>query len=122
LIAAGVFNPRWLGLPINNTNRTIISQNRQLQAFTAKIIDDKIKKIRVEVEEGVEATDRSESDDLVDVVVRTNFEVEKRDMEKHGKATVMSAKELQGQIQVLLFAGYETSSVTTVSIVSIMQR
>lgn len=113
MIASGVFNPKWVGLPLNDANRTIIDQNRQLQAFTHKIIAEKIKRISMEIEEGMEAEDRENIEDLVDVVVRTNIEQERKDMEKHGKATTMSAKELEGQIQVLLFAGYETSSVTT---------
>lgn len=116
LIAAGVFNPKWLGLPLNNANRTIIKQNQQLKDFTAAIIAKKMKKIEIELQEGgIEAGDREEIEDLVDVVIRTNMELEQKEMEKFGKANTMSPEELQGQIQVLLFAGYETSSVTTVS-------
>lgn len=116
LIAAGVFNPKWIGLPLNTANRTIIEQNRQLKAFTSTVIAKKIKKIKMELKEGgIEAQDREEIEDLVDVVIRTNLELEQKEIEKYGKSNTMSPEDLQGQIQVLLFAGYETSSVTTVS-------
>lgn len=118
LIASGIFNPKWIGLPINSANRTIIAQNSQLQAFTSSVIARKIKRISAEIEDGIEAgdrEDREEIEDLVDVVIRTNLEMEKKSMDKHGKANTMSAKNLEGQIQLILFAGYETSSVTTVS-------
>ena len=130
LVFAGVFNPKWLGLPLNKANRTIIEQNHQLQKFTAQVVADKIEKIRLELEEEEQGNggggggsssnnglleEKKEVEDLVHVIIRTNLQMEKKELEKFGKTNTMSAKELQGQIQVLLFAGYETSSVTTVS-------
>jgi hypothetical protein len=114
LITAGILNPKWIGLPIVNANRTIIDQNRQLQEFTSKIIAQKMKKISMELEDGLEVGEKEEIEDLLDVIIRTNLEMEKKEMQKFGKSDTLSAKDLEGQVQVVLFAGYETSSVTTV--------
>ena len=113
---AGILNADWVGLPFNEVNRTIIAQNKKLEAWTAKVIEEKIQRITAELDDGVEAQDKPGFEDLVEIIVRTNLE-----MKRQGKANIMSPKEIQGQIQVLLFAGYETSSSTTVSLFSIRE-
>lgn len=69
----------------------------------------------MEIQDGVEVGEKLEVEDLVDAIIRTNLEIQKKELGRFGKTETMSAKELEGQVQVLLFAGYETSSVTTVS-------
>ncbi|UZJ52455.1 hypothetical protein CBS101457_001775 [Exobasidium rhododendri] len=120
LIVSGILRPQWIGLPIIETNRTIIEQNKQLQEFTSSVIAEKIKRITIEMEEedgAASVTDgekkEEEVKDLVDVIIRTNLEMKKKELNRFGRTETMSAKELEGQIQVILFAGYETSSVTT---------
>jgi galactitol-specific phosphotransferase system IIB component len=127
LVASGLFNPKWLGLPIVSTNRTIIAQNKQLQAFTSMIIAEKIEKITAEMEEDSQQAadvvgDETKVKDLVDVIIRTNLEMKKKDLSRFGKTETMNATELEGQLQVILFAGYETSSATTVSLSWVVLR
>jgi cytochrome P450 len=129
---SGLIYPKWIGLPIVSTNRTIIEQNKQLQAFTSSIIAEKIEKITAEMEEDSQqgaqgavaddAGDETEVKDLVDVIIRTNLEMKKKELSRFGKTETMSARELEGQVQVILFAGYETSSVTTVSLLGAALR
>lgn len=119
LIVAGIFNPTWLSLPLNDANRVVRAQNKRLEALTADIIDKKIAKAKAEAmddsstDSGIgptsAATSNGEVVDLVDMIVRSNLQQERKG------APVMSVYDLRGSIQTLIFAGYETSAVATVS-------
>ena len=110
-IVAGIFNPSWMSLPLNDANRVIREQNQRLELLTADIVDKKVAAARAEMEaSGSEALSSSSEDlDLVDMIVRSNLQQEGK-----GSAT-LSRDDLRGSIQTLIFAGYETSAVATVS-------
>ncbi|ETS63198.1 hypothetical protein PaG_02981 [Moesziomyces aphidis] len=91
--------PRAATWPLSEANRRIAKVNRVMDRITMQIVADA--KRRVE-QEGEEISDKK---DLLSLLVKSNLGA--------GAADRMTDREIGGQIQTFMFAGYETSSVTT---------
>lgn len=85
--------------PLSEANRRIAKVNRVMDRITMQIVRDA--KASVETDGQYLGDDK----DLLSLLIKSNLGA--------GAAERMTDKEISGQIQTFMFAGYETSSVTT---------
>lgn len=91
--------PRASIWPLSEANRRIAKVNRVMDRITMQIVREA--KSRVERE----GEDLGDKKDLLSLLIKSNLDA------RIGER--MTDKEISGQIQTFMFAGYETSSVTT---------
>lgn len=101
----------WLSLPINHANRTIRDQNLEIEQWSQMLIEEKVRKTQAMLADGgdiAEEDANGEPLDIMEKIVRSNEALRNKN-----DAITVSEKELRDTIRLILFAGYETSSVAT---------
>lgn len=91
--------PRAATWPLSEANRRIQKVNRVMHRITMQIVKDAKKRVEQEGE------DLGDKKDLLSLLIKSNLTAR--------AAERMTDKEISGQIQTFMFAGYETSAVTT---------
>ncbi|CDS82414.1 related to Cytochrome P450 4F8 [Sporisorium scitamineum] len=91
--------PRAATWPLSEANRRIQKVNRVMDRITMQIVRDAKQNV---LEEGEDLGDKK---DLLSLLIKSNLDA--------GVKERMTDREISGQIQTFMFAGYETSSVTT---------
>lgn len=111
IIFSSLTRPSWLSLPINHANRTIRDQNAEIEQWTEMLIEEKVKRTQAMLADGGETAKGDVSGeplDLMEKIVRSNEALRNKN-----DAITVTEKELRDTIRLILFAGYETSSVAT---------
>lgn len=85
--------------PVSDANRRIAKVNTVMDRITMQIVHEAKQRVQQEGE------DLAERKDLLSLLIKSNLDAKAGDR--------MSDKEISGQIQTFMFAGYETSSVTS---------
>lgn len=96
---SAVFYPPACTWPLSEANRRIANVNKVMDRISMQIVREAKTKVQ---KEGEDLGDRK---DLLSLLVKSNTDAK--------AAERMTDKEISGQIQTFMFAGYETSSVTT---------
>lgn len=91
--------PRAATWPLSEANRRIQKVNKVMDRITMGIVKDAKKAVELEGE------DLGDKKDLLSLLIKSNLGA--------GVSERMTDKEISGQIQTFMFAGYETSAVTT---------
>ena len=91
--------PRAATWPLSEANRRIQKVNKVMDRITMQIVRDAKKAVEQEGE------DLGDKKDLLSLLIKSNLGA--------GVTERMTDREISGQIQTFMFAGYETSSVTT---------
>lgn len=111
IVFSSLTRASWLSLPINHANRTIRDQNAEIEQWTEVLIEEKVKRTQAMLADGGDTSkeeDGGEPLDLMEKIVRSNEALRNKN-----DAITVSEKELRDTIRLILFAGYETSSVAT---------
>ncbi|TKY87394.1 hypothetical protein EX895_004071 [Sporisorium graminicola] len=91
--------PRAATWPLSEANRRIQKVNRVMDRITMQIVREAKRSVQQEGE------DLGDKKDLLSLLIKSNLGAGVRER--------MTDREISGQIQTFMFAGYETSSVTT---------
>ncbi|SOV04918.1 related to Cytochrome P450 4F8 [Ustilago sp. UG-2017a] len=91
--------PKACTWPLSGANRRIAKVNKVMDRISMQIVREAKTKVQKEGE------DLGDKKDLLSLLMKSNLDA--------GAAERMTDKEISGQIQTFMFAGYETSSVTT---------
>lgn len=110
LIFSGLTRPSWLALPLNKPNRIIRAQKVSVERLAEHVLDRKMKHVQAIMDDAMPVQNEAggEPVDLMEMICRSNAQLQRK-----GQTSAMTLDELRGVVRTLLFAGYETSSVTT---------
>ncbi|PWN48600.1 cytochrome P450 [Violaceomyces palustris] len=105
LAFSAVFYPPACTWPISSVNRINARMNKTIQRFAAEIVAEKRENIKKQSEVTGTLEEAFEGrKDILSLLIKADMEASSKDKLKE--------EEITGQIQTMIFAGYETSAVT----------